>query len=53
MLYEFLRTEAEYQDALVRAEKLTGAQPGTELGDELAALLDLIYTYEEEHFPED
>jgi len=34
-------------------EKLTGAQPGTPEGDELAALLELIADYEDDHFPED
>ena len=53
MLYEFLRTEAEYQDALARLERLTGAQPGTPMGEELQALLDLVAAYEDEHFPED
>ena len=53
MMYEFLRTEAEYQDALARLEKLTGAAPGSPEGDELAALTELINTYEDAHFPED
>ncbi len=53
MLYEFLRTEAEYQDALQRLEKLTGAPPGSPEGDELQALLDLVAAYEDEHFPDD
>ncbi|ESQ92187.1 hypothetical protein ABAC460_04675 [Asticcacaulis sp. AC460] len=53
MQYEFLRTDAEYQAALKRLEAITGAQPGTPMGDELQALLDLIAAYEDDHFPED
>lgn len=53
MQYEFLRTESQYQDALARLDTLTGAQPGTPLGDELAALLEQIADYEDDHFPED
>ncbi len=53
MQYEFLRTEAEYQDALQRLEKLTGAPPGSPQGEEYQALLDLITAYEDDHFPED
>lgn len=53
MQYEFLRTESEYQDALTRLEALTGAPPGTPLGDELQALLEQIAAYEDDHFPED
>ena len=53
MLYEFLRTEAEYQDALKRLERLTGAAPGSPEGEELQALMDLVADYEDEHFLED
>ncbi len=53
MQYEFLRTESEYQDALARLDKLTGAQPCTPMGDELQALLELVQAYEDDHFPDD
>ena len=53
MLYEFLRTEAEYQDALKRLERLTGAAPGSPEGEELQALMGLVADYEDAHFPED
>lgn len=53
MQYEFLRTEAEYQAALKRLDEITGAQPGTAMGDELAALLERVQAYEDDHFPED
>ncbi len=53
MQYEFLRTEAEYQEALKRLDKLTGAAPGSAEGDELQALTVLIQAYEDEHFPYD
>ena len=52
MQYEFLRTEAEYQAALVRLDGLTGAPPGSPEGDELAAVLEQIQAYEDDHFPE-
>ncbi len=52
-MYEFLRTEAEYQDALKRLEQLTGAPPGSAEGDELQALTELVQAYEDEHFPDD
>ncbi|ESQ76869.1 hypothetical protein [Asticcacaulis sp. AC402] len=53
MQYEFLRTEADYDQALKRLEALTGAPPGSPEGDELQALLELISAYEDDHFPED
>ena len=53
MQYEFLRTEAEYQAALVRLDWLTGAPPGSLEGGELAAVLEQVQAYEDEHFPED
>lgn len=53
MQYEFLRTESDYQAALKRLEDITGAPPGTPLGDELAYLLEQVAAYEDEHFPED
>ena len=53
MQYEFLRTEAEYRAALARLDKLTGATPGSPEGDELAAVLEQVQAYEDDHFPED
>ena len=44
-------TEAEYQRALARLYDLFDSEPGTEEGDELAALADLVAAYEDLHYP--
>ena len=53
MPYEWLRTEAEYQAALARLDQVTGARPGSAMGDELQALLEQIAAYEDAHCPDD
>ena len=47
-----IRTEADYQAALTRIDKLFDtAEPGTPEGDETEMLLLLIKHYEDEHYP--
>ncbi len=46
-----IKTEAAYLAALVRAEKLMNAKPGTPQADELELLSLLIEDYEERCFP--
>jgi HTH-type transcriptional regulator/antitoxin HigA len=46
-----IKTEAEYEAALVRIEKLMDAKRNTPQGDELELLSLLVYDYEERVFP--
>lgn len=46
-----IRSEADYQAALKKIEKLMGAQPGTPEGDQLDVLVTLVEAYEAKHFP--
>lgn len=48
-----IKTEADYQAALVRLEEVFDAQPGTKKGDELELLSILIDEYEKKHDPID
>jgi HTH-type transcriptional regulator/antitoxin HigA len=48
-----IKTEAEYQAALARIEKIFDARPGTAKGEELELLLLLVETYEESAYPID
>ena len=48
-----IRSEADYEAALVEVELLWGAKWGTPKGDRLDALATLIDAYEAEHFPMD
>jgi HTH-type transcriptional regulator / antitoxin HigA len=48
-----IRSEADYEAALVDAERLWGAKSGTPAGDRLDVLATLIDAYEAEHFPMD
>lgn len=48
-----IKTENDYNEALVRLEEIFNAEPGTLEGDELEILGILIENYEEEHFPID
>jgi HTH-type transcriptional regulator/antitoxin HigA len=48
-----IKTDAEYEAALVRLDELLGAKPGTPEGDEFELWVTLIKDYEEEHFPID
>lgn len=46
-----IKTEADYQAALLRVEALMQAQPNTPEGDDLDILSTLIAAYEEQHYP--
>ncbi len=46
-----IKTDADYQDALARIEKLMSAKPSTNKGDELDVLATLVEAYEQKHFP--
>ena len=46
-----IRTEQEYDAALVRVDELLDARPGTPEGDELDLLATLVEFYELQHFP--
>jgi HTH-type transcriptional regulator/antitoxin HigA len=49
MKLRLLKTEKDYQEALIRLEDIFDAVPGTEQGDELEILGVLIEKYENEH----
>ena len=51
MNVKVIRTEADYEVALARIEKLMDAALGTPKGDELDVLSLLVETYEKEHYP--
>src|SRR6516162_1179190 len=48
-----LKTNKDYQAALVRLDKIFDSKPGTPEGDELEILGILIEKYESEHYPID
>ena len=48
-----IRTNADYEAALIEVERLWGAKAGTAKGDRLDVLATLIDTYETTHFPFD
>jgi HTH-type transcriptional regulator / antitoxin HigA len=48
-----IRSEADYDKALIEAERLWGAKNGTPDGDRLDVLATLIDAYEAEHYPMD
>ena len=48
-----IRTEADYEAALVVIERLWGARAGTPEGDHLDILATLVDAYENEHYPMD
>lgn len=48
-----IRTEADYEAALVEVESLWGAKSGTPMGDRLDILATLIDAYEAKHYPMD
>jgi HTH-type transcriptional regulator / antitoxin HigA len=48
-----IRTEADYDVALARAEALMDAEEGTPEADELDILATLIEAYEDKHYPMD
>jgi HTH-type transcriptional regulator/antitoxin HigA len=46
-----IKTQQEYQEILIRIEKLFEAQPNTEEGEELLRLVRLVEEYENKHYP--
>lgn len=48
-----IKTKKDYQNALMRLEKVFDAKPGSPEGDELELLGILIDTYENVHYPID
>ncbi len=48
-----IRSEADYEAALVEVKRLWGAKSGTPEGDRLDVLATLIDAYEAKHFPMD
>ncbi len=46
-----IKTKKDYQNALLRLEKIFDAKPGSSEGDELEILGILIDTYEKIHYP--
>ncbi len=46
-----IRTEADYEAALVEIDQLFEAIPGTPEGDRLEILTTLVEAYEEKHYP--
>lgn len=46
-----IKTKKDYQNALLRLERIFDAKPGTAEGDELEILGILIDTYEKIHYP--
>lgn len=45
-----IKTENDYQAALIRLEKIFDAKPGTAAGDELEALSILVDNFEKEQY---
>ena len=46
-----VQTEAEYETALARIDKLIHSVPGSEENAELNRISDLVIKYEDEHYP--
>ena len=46
-----IRTEADYAKAMTRIDKLMGSEYGSPKGDELKALVTLVESWEDEHYP--
>lgn len=51
MNIKLIKTESDYDQALVRLEKIFDAKLGSKEGDELEVLAYLIEKYEDEHYP--
>lgn len=50
-MYKLIKTEADYDRALERIDKLMGARPGTPKSDEMELLVTLVGLYEEKRHP--
>ena len=48
-----IRSEQDYQEALLEIERLWDSDPGTPAGDRLEVWMTLVEAYEEEHYPID
>lgn len=48
-----IKTKKDYEQAILRLEKLFDAKKGTSKGDELEVISLLVERYEDEHFPID
>ena len=48
-----IKTESDYEAALIEIERLMGAELNTPEGDKLDVLTMLVETYEEKHYPID
>ncbi|OGV72729.1 MAG: hypothetical protein A3K19_02830 [Lentisphaerae bacterium RIFOXYB12_FULL_65_16] len=46
-----IKTEADYEAALARVDKLMSARPGTPEGDGLVLWVHLVEDYEKRHYP--
>jgi HTH-type transcriptional regulator/antitoxin HigA len=46
-----IRTEKDYEVALIEIERLWGASVGSPEGDKLDVLVTLVEAYEEKHYP--
>ncbi len=46
-----IRSDADYQTALIEIEKLIDSQPGTPEGDRMDVIVTLVEAYEAKHFP--
>lgn len=46
-----IKTDEDYDNAMLRIDALMDAVPGTEEGDELDVLATLVEAYERDHFP--
>lgn len=53
MKIKIIKTDAEYEQALARADALMDAPPGSSQEEELELIALLIEKYEDEHFPID
>lgn len=51
MNIKLIKTESDYDQALVRLEKIFDAKLGSKKGDELEVLAYLIEKYEDEYYP--
>lgn len=48
-----IKTKKDYNEVLIRIDKIFDAKPNTKLGDELDILATLVERYEKEHYPID
>jgi len=51
MVIHPIKTEEDYNNAMLRIDALMDAEPGTEEGDELDVLATLVEAYERVNFP--